>query len=166
MEEHKVEMEEEIENETEEVIFKRFPKEKQDQVRQLVNFAVLMGLDGKDLISIGGRLERIAAKRKRDENLAIIKSYTLLPIGQDAKESKERQRQSMYSRFKLETINGNYYFECVGGGDWKIRNPKTKASIRYYPDYYGHELPKSNYITRSRNVVLLDVHCGKLQLNF
>jgi hypothetical protein len=45
----------------EELLFKRFPADKQEQVRQLVAYAQLMGLDGKDLVSIGGKLDHIKA---------------------------------------------------------------------------------------------------------
>ena len=44
--------------------FRRFSAEKQDQIRALVNYATLMGLDGRDLVSIGNKLNRIAARRK------------------------------------------------------------------------------------------------------
>jgi len=61
--------------------FKRFPKEKQDQVRALVNYATLMGLDGKDLVSIGGKLNRISEKRALEVNRTIIEGMGCRPSG-------------------------------------------------------------------------------------
>ena len=39
--------------------FPRFPPQKQAQVQHLVSHALLMGLDGADLVSIGRRLVRV-----------------------------------------------------------------------------------------------------------
>ena len=55
-----------------EINFKRFPREKQEQIRQLVNYATLMGLDGKDLISIGSKLERIKSNATNSAKMAKI----------------------------------------------------------------------------------------------
>lgn len=51
-------------SDTDELKFRRFSEDKQEQVRQLVAYTTLMGLSGKDLISIGTKLERIRKMQK------------------------------------------------------------------------------------------------------
>jgi hypothetical protein len=142
----------------EELVFKRFPADKQEQVRQLVGYATLMGLSGKDLVSIGGKLDRIKAARERASNMEIINSFNCLPIGADSKRSSD-------DRFKLKTSNGNYNFENHYGR-WKVTSLKTKATKVHQIDSYDYELPRLSWDRRSRYVVLLDISQGKLVLNF
>lgn len=148
----------------EELIFKRFPEAKQDQVRALVNYATLMGLTGKDLISIGGTLDRIKEARERKRRIASVKGYTLLPIGTDSGKTKHDLDHIMRKRFKLETASGAYYFECRDY-NWKITNPRTKKSIRYEAEHYDWGRSVS-WEVRERNNILFDIHEGNVQLNF
>lgn len=60
-----MELDEELEKD---LTFRRFNVEKQDQIRQLVSYTTLLGLDGNDLISIGGRLNRISKTREIQKN--------------------------------------------------------------------------------------------------
>jgi hypothetical protein len=140
----------------EELIFKRFPDEKQDQVRALVNYATLMGLSGKDLVSIGGKLDRIKASRDRKHRLAIVQGFPIEPIGHDT-------GGGMMRRFKLVTSTGAYYFEQNYIG-WKIKNPRTNKSIIHDPEYY--EWGRISYDLRGRYNVLMDYHEGLVKLNF
>ena len=67
-----------------ELIFKRFPEEKQEQVKQLVAYARLMGLDGKDLVSIGGKLDRTRTAEEWRRNKQLVESsFQFLYVGKD-----------------------------------------------------------------------------------
>ena len=149
-----------MENETieEEVAlhFKRFSKEKQDQIQALVNYATLMGLNGKDLISIGGRLERVKANRERVHNRVLADSVQTISIGKDGRSDKLR-------RFKLETTSGNYYFN-ITYSDWQITNPKNKTKVTFTPEY--NDWGKINYDQRRYLDICLAVATGELKLNF
>lgn len=101
-----------------ELEFKRFSKDKQEQIRQLVSFATLMGLTGKDLVSIGGKLDRISERREIDSRRAIIKAYGIQTIGKDS---------TTQVRFKLE-MNGVVYHFYNEYGSFKIINTSTKKS--------------------------------------
>jgi hypothetical protein len=57
-----------------EIIFRRFPAEKQEQVRQLIGWTKLMGLSGDDLVSIGGKLNRLSAQQELSRNKEIAQS--------------------------------------------------------------------------------------------
>lgn len=154
--------------EEEQIFFKRFPAEKQEQVRGLVQYATLMGLTGKDLVSIGGKLDRLKESAERARNVEIVESFDCLLIGTDAKLPKHRQRYATEERFKLKYPHGAYNFK-YDGPDWKIHSLKTGVikshRISYYSDDYA--LPKS-YSWGKRRVccMLLDIYNGKFTCNF
>ena len=92
-------------NKEEELLFKRFPAEKQEQVRQLVAYAQLMGLDGKDLVSIGGKLDRIKATAEYKRNRSLVEStFIFLYVGRDAGE------YDLNNRWRIKTDSGSYTF--------------------------------------------------------
>ena len=144
----------------EELLFKRFPAEKQEQVRQLVAYAQLMGLDGKDLVSIGGKLDRIkaAAEYKRNKSL-VESSFIFLNIGRDTGE------YSLNNRWRIKTAGGSYTFEATGWDMYRVKSNKTGGIInhRVTPDY---SLGTGDYYKRRRYAVMLDVCNGLLPLNF
>jgi hypothetical protein len=84
---------------------RRFSDEKQDQVEQLIGYATMLGLSGKDLISIGGKMERDRSNMFIKRNLELIKSVEVYRIGNDV---------DIEQRFKIKTSNGNYNFENNG----------------------------------------------------
>lgn len=55
------------------LVFKRFDASRQEQIRQLVSYATLLGLSADDLVSIGNRLKRIKLSNEVKINKALIK---------------------------------------------------------------------------------------------
>lgn len=55
------------------LVFRRWAPDKQEQIRQLVSYATLLGINGDGLVSIGNRLNRIALSRTVKENKKIAK---------------------------------------------------------------------------------------------
>jgi hypothetical protein len=147
----------------EELVFKRFPADKQDQVRQLVGYAMLMGLSGKDLVSIGGKLDRLKLAREKNANLEIIKGFDCLLIGQD--KSRSRKEDVLDERFRLKTTTGSYSFENHYNG-FKITSHKTKVSVTHRVDGYDYALGTISWRRRARYGMLLDISSGKITLNF
>jgi hypothetical protein len=144
-----------------EVFFKRFPLDQQEQIRSLVNYSILMGLSGKDLISIGNRLERI--KRNQD----LVHTQKLL-----SEMKPYRVGGEIYTRFNLKTNTDTYRFKRANDYyydyQWSITNVKTKAEMMYTStNPYEYALEKRISITiKAQQAVLLDVAHGKLILNF
>lgn len=60
-------------DEDQEIYFRRFDKQKQDQVRQLVSYITLLDLSADDLISIGNRLKRVKISEEVRINKALVK---------------------------------------------------------------------------------------------
>jgi len=162
-------------SEEKELIFRRFPKEKQDQVRGLVEYATLMGLSGKDLVSIGGKLDRIKEAQERERNLSIAQGFECLPVQArskaakllDEKLPKATVEQLLDKKFKLKTVGGTYTFSVNNNGAWSIRSSTTKATRSHRPSYWDYDLGKNIKSERKiRYGVLLDIANGKLNLNF
>ena len=136
---------------------KRFSDEKQDQVEQLIGYATMLGLSGKDLISIGGKMERERTNINIKQNVALIKSLEVHRIGRDLDTEQ---------RFKIKTDNGNYNFEFSGYSNWFITSLKTKSYVSYTPTD-DIDLPKSiSWYKQQQYRILYDIATGKLVLNF
>ena len=147
-------------NKEEELLFKRFPAEKQEQVRQLVAYAQLMGLDGKDLVSIGGKLDRIKASAEYRRNKELVESsFIFLNVGRDQGE------YSLNNRWRIKTVGGSYTFEARGWDMYRVKSNKTGSVVdhRVTADY---SLGSGDYYKRRRYAVMLDVCNGLLPLNF
>jgi hypothetical protein len=151
--------------EEEEIFFKRFSAEKQDQVRGLVEYATLMGLSGKDLVSIGGKLDRLKTSAEKNRNLEIIRSFALEPIGDDRKRKGNYLEERFDRRFKIKTVNGTYRFDSAYSG-WKIQNVATGVIVHHNPDNYAYEMGNPGWSRRSRYAMILDIANGHFQLNF
>jgi hypothetical protein len=137
----------------------RFSSDKQDLIEQFVEYAQLMGLSGRDLVAIGGKLDRESKKEIKKANMAIVKSFNCLTIGNDA-------QWHMDIRFKLKTPNGAYNFE-IGPYSVEIVSLKTKVKQRHSIDLWEYELPRvSEWRTRSRYTILLDIAAGRIKLDF
>ena len=147
----------------EEIFFKRFPAEKQDQVRALVNYATLMGLNGKDLVSIGGKLDRLKEAREKQTNLAVATGYECLPYGKMPAVNGTRESQ-LDRKFKLKTPTGDYNFL----GDYNGFAVKSVTTGKTKHWYHRHEysLGRMIYSRRARYTLLLDIHHGVFLLNF
>lgn len=143
-----------------ELFFTRFPKEKQEQVRGLVQYATLIGLTGKDLVSIGGKLDRIKARYDKEQKMSIIRGYQCLPIGKDTNDEV-----SFSHRFKLKTPSGAYNFTRAWNCRWSVYSLRTRVTFDHHitnHEYFG----KMGYKVHERYCLLWDIHTGALQLNF
>ena len=146
--------------EEEELFFKRFSEAKQEQIRGLVQYVTLMDLTGKDLVSIGGKLDRLKAQAERKRNMDIANSFDCLPIGKD-------RGDAINQRFRLKTANGDYRFERTWGGEWTVTSYQTKRITIHAAYVHQHNLPgRVDWDSRIRYALLLDIDNGSLKLNF
>jgi len=141
----------------EELEFRRFPAEKQEQIRQLVAYTTLLGLTGKDLVSIGGKLDRIKTRQEIMDNRKAVQSMEIRAIGKDT---------STRSRWAYKHDDTTFYF---GNADWysvKIRNTKTNVSktvtiTEFYE--FGKWRLGGNYHAAN---IMLNVYRGDIKLDF
>lgn len=145
-----------------EITFKRFPENKQEQIRQFVAYAQMCGLTGKDIRSIGDKLDRERKAVERKSNMEIIKGFECLYIGND---QKRFDKNCINDRFKLKTATGAYNFKYDYYG-YQVTSLQTKKTVNHRTDVYAYELPTRNYDEIARYATLLDIAFGKLKLNF
>jgi len=148
---------------TEEVAlhFKRFSAEKQDQVRALVNYATLMGLDGKDLVSIGNKLNRIAINRRikynRDITDDMLERVEL--IGKDRKSDTRDRDRFIY----VDAVGNKWLFENIGYWGVAVTNMTTGVK-KEFNKYDKYDLGRCDRWTMRQ--FLMNLHDGIIQLNF
>jgi hypothetical protein len=149
-----------------EITFKRFSKDKQEQIRQFVAYAQMCGLSGKDIRSIGDKLDRDAKAVERRQNMEIVNGFECLAIGDDRRHRHHKTyfRQILDNRFKLKTARGDYNFKR-DWASWEIKSLSTGVSKRYHPSE-DYELGVMNWDHHPRCAVLLDISFGKLKLDF
>lgn len=135
-----------------EVIFRRFPDEKQEQVRQLVSWSRLLGLTGRDLVSIGGKLDRYEKQQELRRNKEIAKSMW------------HRVTMSYHGRFQYTDPESGraWLIEARWDSGWMqitvSRGTKTvKAKLRDY-----HCGTSADAWIRQ---VLVNIHYGDLKLD-
>lgn len=138
---------------------KRFSSDKKEQLEQFVAYAQLMGLSGRDLVAIGGKIDREEKKQRKIANMTMIQGFECLPIGADSKYDVDK-------RFKLKTTEGAYNFVDDGWNRWEVTSLKTKQKRTYYCDAYDYDLPNTDYRTRQRYAILLEIAIGKFKLDF
>ena len=145
--------------------FKRFSKDKQEQIKQFVAYAQMMGLTGKDIRCIGDKLDRMRKAEERNANMAAIKTLECIPIGDDRRHKGEYLQQQMDYRFKLKTDSGTYKF--LGHyNDWNITSMGTKQTIKYQTKFDGQLTETRTWSRRARWCLLMDIYNGTLKLNF
>ncbi len=140
-------------SEEKELEFKRFSKDKQEQIRQLVSFATLMGLTGKDLVSIGGKLSRIESAQEIRQRKTAVEGYDVKPIG----------KTPITSRFKLTIGDVTYHFN---GDDyyseWTVKNTKTNRTLMIAPS--RNDWGRVSWNKRTMYDVLWALHQGSAVL--
>ena len=138
---------------------KRFPKDKQAQVMQLVSWAEMLGLTGRDLVAIGGKIDRDIKAREREANRKICEQFECLNVGAD---------QGIYRlnrRFKLKVGDSSYRFEQDGWKGVDVYSNRTKQKAYYSLDEY--ELGRWQHRSPQwRQTVLLNIYYGKIKLDF
>ncbi len=140
---------------------KRFPESKHEQIKQLMSYITMCGVSGRDLVSIGGYIDRQRASEQYQNAKVRVQEYidqkTIRPVGAD-------RPDQIVNRFKFKTISGDYNFS----GDWstwEVVNVKTKVRQHYHPtnrDWPAH----LHWNRRSFYNMVLDIAEGCIQLNF
>ena len=141
---------------------RRFPESKHEQIRQVMSYLEMCGLSGRDIVSIGGYMDRHAAselyRAAQDRVKAFIDQKTIRPIGGDHKDQ-------VVNRFKYCGIDGDYNFVNDGWAGWEVTSMKTKAKKRFSNTdrvWPGHV----HWSRRHFYDMVLDIADGNVRLNF
>lgn len=140
-----------------ELEFKRFSPEKQDQIMQLVSYVTLLGLTGKDLVSIGSKLDRIKQRAEIERHREIVNSMEVRTIGKD---------RDMRQRWAYNANDTTYYFSHCGRCEVRVKNTKSNVTqIKSWSDFY--KFGKFNVGGNMRlPEIMLNIHYGNIKLDF
>ncbi len=136
---------------------KRFDPAKHDQLEGLLQWCQLMGLTGKDLVSLGGHIDRMQARAEVDRNRAILLGIKVDPVGSD---------RDTDERWTIKTAQGRYLFEHGSfNGEFVVTSYKTKVKKRMKIQHY-YEVGKQHWRRRQKQQILLNYHYGHILLDF
>ena len=137
---------------------KRFDKAKHEQLEGLLQWCQLMGLTGKDLVSLGGHIDRWEANEAMAKNKEIVKGIKIDKVGSD---------HGTENRWTIKTPTGRYLFE-IGGyyDDVTVTSYKTKVRKTFHVHEHKYQLGRGHWRQRQRMAVLLDYHYGDIKLDF
>lgn len=143
--------------------FKRFPADKQEQVRGLVSYAQLMGLDGKDLMSIGGKLDRIKKKHETERLRTIAeelcKSCKLIGL-----DKKSTGRTDLRRWTYTDGSSRKWKFEDADY--WQVHITSDTGVKKRFRNLDRWDLGRSSSSDWTMKQVMLNVYNSKIQLNF
>lgn len=135
---------------------KRFDKAKHEQLEGLLQWCQMMGLSGKDLVSLGGHIERSQARERAISNRRIVDGLGCEPVGKD---------RAIESRWKFKT-NGVTWRVDVDYSNAKFTNYATKTSKTFHVAMHDEELGKMHWRKRLYYATMLDVVNGRIKLDF
>lgn len=134
---------------------KRFDKAKHEQLEGLLQWCALMGLSGRDLVSLGGHIDRAQAAAEAKSNRALAETITFDSVGGD---------MSMSNKWSYNTPNGRYTFQESTWGRVAVTSNKTKVRITIQIEQY--QLGRLHWQKRERLNCALNIIHGKIVLDF
>jgi hypothetical protein len=134
---------------------KRFDKTKHEQLEGLLQWCTLMGLTGKDLVSLGGHIDRAQAAAESKSNRALAETITFDPVGAD---------MSMSNKWSYNTPNGRYTFNDTSWGRIAVTSNKTKVRKNIQIEQY--QLGRLHWQKRERLNCALNIIHGRIVLDF
>ena len=100
---------------------KRFDKAKHEQLEGLLQWCQLMGLTGKDLVSLGGHIDRFHRAEEAKKNRELAETIKFDPVG--------KNDMAMHSKWSYKGSDGTRYtFEDNSWQSVQVTNNKTKFS--------------------------------------
>ena len=134
---------------------KRFDKDKHEQLEQLIAWCTLMGLEGRDLVSLGGHLDRAKKSAEAKTNLTLAETIQFDTVGNDS---------DMTSRWSYKNLNGRYTFQDSSWQRVVVTSNATKVRKTFNLEYY--EIGRSHWRKRLRLQCALNMIHGKIVLDF
>jgi hypothetical protein len=134
---------------------KRFDKAKHEQLEGLLQWCQLMGLTGKDLVSLGGHIDRAQKTEEAKTNRALAETVKFDTVGAD---------KEMSNKWSLKNAHGRYTFES---GSWQrvqVTSNKTKVRKTFNLKYY--ELGRLGWRNRDRLMCAINIAMGHIVLDF
>jgi hypothetical protein len=144
----------------------RFPESKHEQIKQLMGYIQLCGVTGKDLVSIGGHIDRERKKITTKNNLARIADLDIQPVGTDKKSTRW---EWWHQRWRVITPNSDKYdFIDDTWNNYRVYSHTTKItkSVTASNHYAGGWPGTWRYNKIQAHEMMMDVADGRFLLNF
>lgn len=135
---------------------KRFDKTKHEQLEGLLQWCTLMGLSGKDLVSLGGHIDRAQAAAEAKSNRALAETITFDPVGLSKPDNS--------NKWSYNTPNGRYTFQDISWGRVAVTSNKTKVRKNIQIEQY--QLGRLHWQKRERLNCALNIIHGRIVLDF
>lgn len=149
---------------------KRFPESKHEQIKQLMSYIQLCGVTGKDLVSIGGHIDRTNRAENFKKIQSRINDFTFHPVGEhDRKLAKINRWHWWNAKWAIITPTGRYVFDSdYWGYVFNVTNTKTKVRNTFtvtgnHSEDFTTSVP---YIKKCAYEIMMDVADGHVVLNF
>lgn len=153
---------------------KRFTPERQQQIDGIISYLFTLGLDGKDLIAIGNKIEREKQKKLVLSLKNIIKSYDVTPLNESLEpiNTYSISAASLTLNFRLRVKEQDYIFKIVNprkGGGWaefEVIGPtgSDRYTINWYESFKRLNTRRATLVESIRWAIILDVHAGLVKL--
>ena len=134
---------------------KRFDKEKHDQLEQLIAWSQMMGLSGRDLVSLGGHIDRAQQAAEAKSNRTLAETIKFDPVGGDTE---------MSNKWSYLTPDGRYTFQDLRWGQVTVVSNKTKVRKNFRTEMY--QLGRMHWGKRDRLQCALNIINGQIVLDF
>ena len=134
---------------------KRFDKAKHEQLEGLLQWCALMGLTGKDLVSLGGHIERSQQAAEAKSNRTLAETIKFDPVASDTE---------MSNKWSYLTPNGRYTFQDARWGQITVVGNKTKVRKNFRTEMY--QLGRIHWGKRDRLNCALNIINGRIVLDF
>jgi hypothetical protein len=131
---------------------KRFDPQKHEQLKGLLEWCALMGLSGKDLVSLGGHIDRANRAAEAKGNLALAETIQFDKVGDSE------------DRWSYLTPTGRYTFQDTSWNRVVVVNNKTKVRKHFTLEH--HEIGRVGWKKRERIQCALNLIHGKIVLDF
>lgn len=144
----------------------RFPESKHEQIKQLMSYIQLCGVTGRDLVSIGGYIDRERKKETTKNNLVRIADLDIRAIGVDKKSARW---EWWHQRWRVVTAAGNKYdFMDDTWNNYRVYSHATKTSKNTSAsNHYVGSWPSTwRYNKIQAHEIMMDVADGRFLLNF
>ena len=134
---------------------KRFDKAKHDQLEGLLEWCALMGLTGKDLVSLGGHIDRSQKTEEAKSNRALAETIKFDPVGNEVEKA---------TKWSYDTPMGRYTFQDSSWGRIVVVSNKTKVRRNARVEMY--QLGRMSWQKRDRLNCALNIIHGQILLDF
>ena len=135
---------------------KRFDEAKHEQLEGLLQWCALMGLSGKDLVSLGGHITRMEVASEAKSNRKLAETITFDPVGEHDYNNS--------NKWSYNTPNGRYTFQDTNWGRVAVTSNKTKVRKNIQIEQY--QLGRLHWQKRERLNCALNIIHGKIVLDF